>query len=114
MEILKAFNSGLAFLLELAMLAAFSYWGFFGDKSIWVKWTLGIGVPLVAVVIWGYLLAPKSGHRLGVTWGTILSSALFLTAALALYQTGQSTLAIALALIVIINRGLILLWKQTR
>ena len=32
-ETLKVINAGLAFLLELAMLTAVGYWGFYGDKS---------------------------------------------------------------------------------
>ena len=49
---LKAINAGLAFFLELAMLAGFGYWGFYGDKSVLIKWILGIGIPVVVAVVW--------------------------------------------------------------
>ncbi len=111
-EILKTINSALAFFLELIMLAAFSYWGFHGEKSILMKWLLGIGTPLAAAFIWGLYLAPKAEHRLNITAGAILSLVLFLGAALALYQTGHSALAITLAVIIIINRAFLLFWKQ--
>lgn len=112
MEILKAVNAGLAFLLELAMLASFGYWGFQGEKSIWIKWGLGIGTPLAVAILWGLLLAPKANQRLNILWGTLLSLGLFCLAALALYQTDHPTLAFTLAVIAIVNRILVLLWRQ--
>jgi len=112
MEILKAINAGLAFLLELAMLAAFGYWGFQGEKSIWIKWGLGIGIPLAVAILWGLLLAPKANQRLNILWGTLLSLGLFCLAALALYQTDHPALAIALTVIAIVNRILVVLWRE--
>ena len=112
MEIIKTLNVGLAFLLELAMLAAFGYWGFQGEKSVWIKWGLGVGIPLVAAILWGILLAPMADQRLNIIGGTLLSSGLFFLAALALYQTNHPTLAIALAAITIVNRALVLRWQQ--
>lgn len=111
-EILKTINSALAFLLELIMLAAFSYWGFHGEKSVLMKWLLGIGAPLTVAFIWGLYLAPNAEHRLNVTAGTILSFVLFLGAAIALYQTGHFVLAMTFTIIVIINQVLLLFWKQ--
>jgi hypothetical protein len=112
MEISKSINAGLAFLLELAMLAAFGYWGFQGEKSTWIKWGLGIGIPLVVAILWGLLLAPRATRRLNSRWGTLLSSGLFCLAALALYQTNHLALAITFAGIAIVNRILIFLWRQ--
>ena len=60
---IKAINAGLAFFLELAMLAGFGYWGFYGDKSVLIKWLLGIGIPVIVAVVWGMFFAPNSGHR---------------------------------------------------
>jgi hypothetical protein len=112
METLKALNAGVAFLLELAMLAALSYWGFQGEKSVWIKWGLGIGIPVVVAIIWGIFLAPRSKQRLNLVGGTLLSLGLFCLAAIALYQTNHPTLAITLAVIAIVNRALVILWKQ--
>ena len=112
MNILKSINAGLAFLLELAILAAFGYWGFQGEKSIWLKWGLGIGAPLVVAVLWGLLLAPRANRRLNSQWGIFLSLGLFCLAAFAVYQTNHPALAITLAVIAIINRILTYLWRQ--
>jgi hypothetical protein len=112
MDTLKALNAGVAFVLELFMLAALSYWGFQGEKSVWIKWSLGIGIPLAVAILWGKLLAPRASQRLNIIGGTLLSLGLFCLAAIALYQTNHPTLAVILVVIAIVNRVLAILWKQ--
>lgn len=111
-ELLKNINPGISFLLELAMLAGFGYWGFHGDKSVWMKWALGIGLPLIVMVVWGLWLAPKADHRLNIMGGVVLSSILFLLAAAALYNAQQPVLAIIFAAVIVLNQALTLAWKQ--
>ena len=111
MQILRGTNAGMSFALELAMLAAFSYWGFTVGGGL-VAWALAIALPLLGVLVWGAFLAPRSNRRLTLVPGALLSWALFLLAAAALWVTGQTALAIALALIASVNRMLILTWKQ--
>lgn len=111
-DALKGINTAIAFFLELAMLIAFGYWGFHGEKSTWLKWLLGIGIPLIVIVAWGFWMAPRSEYRLGLLPGVIVSSILFLLAAAALYQTGQTTLATIMAVITIVHEILVLLWRQ--
>jgi hypothetical protein len=112
LETLKVVNAALAFFLELAMLAVFSYWGFHGEKNILAKWFLGIGTPLVVAILWGVFLSPNAEYRLDITAGTVLSLVLFSIAVMALYQTNHPALAIALASIVIVNQIFLFLWKQ--
>ncbi|WP_125609581.1 YrdB family protein [Specibacter cremeus] len=83
------------FLLEVAMLAAFCFWGFSRDAPWNV--VLGIGVPAVVVVLWGLFLAPKASRRLSRALVTVTSLALFLAAALALAVAGHPVLALILA-----------------
>lgn len=111
-ETLKIINAGLSFFLELAMLASLGYWGFYGDKSTLAKWSLGIGLPILAAIIWGLFLAPRATYRLGNISGNLLSLILFLLAATLLYYTQHTLLAIIFASTAIVNRVLILLWKQ--
>lgn len=111
-EMLKTTNAGLAFFLELAMLASFGYWGFYGDKSVLTKWVLGLGLPLIVAVVWGILLAPQAAYRLNMTSGAMLSLILFLLAATALFQTQHHTLAIIFAVLAIINQAFMVIWKQ--
>lgn len=111
MQIVRGLNAGISFALELAMLAAFAYWGFtIGDG--WVAWALAIALPLLGAVVWGMFFAPRSERRLGLWPGALLSWVLFLLGAAALWATGQSALAIALALVASANRLLVLSIKQ--
>ena len=109
---LKVINAGLAFFLELGMLAAFGYWGFYGDKSGLAKWLLGIGLTLLTAVVWGMFLAPRAVYRLNSISGNLLSLILFFLAAAALFYTHHPVLAIVFALTALVNRILILLWRQ--
>ena len=60
MEIIKSLNLLLRFLLELCGLVALGYWGFKTGQQMIVKIVLGIGGPLLFVVIWSIFLAPAS------------------------------------------------------
>lgn len=112
MAILKGLNATLAFLLELAMLASLGYWGYQSTASVWLKWSLAIGLPLIAIVIWSVYFAPKAIRRLSIVPGALLSLGLFLLAALALYSTNQPVAAMVLATLGIVNRVFVLLWRQ--
>lgn len=112
MAIVKGINVTLAFLLELAMLFAFGYWGWQRGQSGPAKWGLMLGLPLLAVLVWGAFFAPQARWRLSITPGLLLSLGLFLLAALALYQAHQPVAALVLAVIAMLNRVLALLWQQ--
>ena len=112
MGVLKNLNIGLTFLLELAMLVEFGYWGFFGGNSGWLRWVLGIGLPLAAAILWGFRFAPRAVRRLGNPGGPALSALLFLLAAAALIFAQQRELAVILAFISVVNRILVLAWRQ--
>jgi Protein of unknown function (DUF2568) len=63
-NILKVANLALSFFLEFCMLVGFAYWGFKTGSSLMAQLFLGIGVPLVVIVVWGVFLAPASMRRL--------------------------------------------------
>ncbi|WP_427018556.1 YrdB family protein [Pseudarthrobacter sp. P1] len=50
------------FALEVAMLAAICAWGFRQDAP-W-NYVLGVGLPAVVIILWGYFMAPKAQRRL--------------------------------------------------
>jgi hypothetical protein len=105
--IIKNANLALAFLLELSVLAALGYWGFHTGTGTLVRIVLGIGAPLVAVVVWGLLGAPKSAWQLQGPWYLVLSVIWFGSAALGLFVAGQRNLGIAFALIFVVNQVLV-------
>lgn len=110
--ILRGINAGVAFALELAMLAAFGYWGYWVGEGTIIKWGLAMGLPVIAIALWSLLFAPKAANRLPIVPGALGSLALFLLAAVALFVTNQTTLAIGMATVAIVNRVLVLVWKQ--
>ncbi len=112
MKLLKALNAGIAFALELAMLAAFGYWGYWFGGALWLKWLLAIAIPVLAAAGWGLFFAPRSTKRLPLLPGALLSLGLFLLSAAALYFANQVGWALGLAIIAIANRVLVLLWRQ--
>lgn len=112
MEIVQAANLALRFILELCLLAAFGYWGFKTGQSTIVKIALGIGVPLLVAAVWAFFLAPASKTRLQEPWLLIVELILFGSAVAALYSLGQRNVAWAFALVYLLNRILMYIWKQ--
>ena len=94
------------------MLAAVGYWGFMTHSGWPMKILFGIGLPLFIALIWGYFMAPKSLHRLSGIPFTIMDIILLGSGALALYASGQKTLACIYAAVLVISEILRLVWKQ--
>lgn len=112
MDVLKGLNLVLAFGLEMAMLAAFGYFGFQSTPQPMLRWVLALALPLATASFWGAVLAPRAAHRLPILPGTLVSLGMFLLAALALYGSGQPTLAVAMAVGAVVHGALVLLWRQ--
>lgn len=100
---LKSINLALAFLLELAMLAAFAVWGIYTGQSTLGKIGLGIGIPLAAAVIWGLFMAPRSSMRLQGAAYLVLKILMFGVAVAALVAPGYTTLGVVFGAAALIN-----------
>lgn len=109
---MKAVNLALAFLLELALLAALGFWGFHLGRSNAVHWIVGLAAPLLLAVVWGRIAAPMAGHRLHPTQLLVFKIVVFTLGAVALYAAGQKRWAIALEGISLVNLALAFMWKQ--
>ena len=112
LPVLKNANLALAFLLELGVLAALGYWGFQTGQGLIAKIALGIGAPLIAVVVWGIFGAPKSAWQLKGIPRLTLQVVFFGSAAVALFISGQRILGVAFALIFVLNHVLLYTWDQ--
>jgi hypothetical protein len=62
LELIKGATLALRFLLELCALGALGYWGFKTGGGALAKVGLGLGVPLVAAVVWGTFVAQGAGE----------------------------------------------------
>ena len=110
--VLQSINLGVAFLLELCMLGALAYWGFRTSDNLLVQLLLGLGTPLLAIVIWARFMAPKSKSRLTGVAYLLVKLILFGAATFGLVTVGQTTLAIIFAVATVINQILLIVWKQ--
>jgi len=112
MNALKGLNLLVRFLLELCMLASVGYWGFTTYSSWALKILFGIGLPVLLAVIWGFFMAPRSTHRLSGISFTVMDFILLGSGAVALYASGQTTLAWIYAFVLVVSEILRLVWKQ--
>lgn len=112
MELLKVINIGLRFLLELCILVIFGYWGFQTGSNNFMKILLGLGAPILFAVMWGTFLAPKSPMRLHEPWLFLLELVVFSLTCWALYSTGKVDLTVAFGGIYILNKILMVIWRQ--
>jgi hypothetical protein len=112
MIVLKYANLALAFLLELCALAALGYWGFVTGGGLPAKIGLGVGVPLLAAVLWGVFESPRASLPLPEPWHLLFALAFFGCASAALYAAHHARLALVFALVVILNQVLVYIWGQ--
>jgi hypothetical protein len=85
-----------AFLAELAALAALAVWGWSAvDSTVW-RLVLAVAAPAVAAVLWGVFAAPRAPVRVPVL-SVLVKVLVFGAAVLALLATGHPVLGIVLA-----------------
>jgi hypothetical protein len=112
MIVLEYANLALAFFLELCALAALGYWGFVTGEGLPATLGLGVGVPLLAAVLWGVFESPRASLPLPEPWHLFFALVFFGCAAAALYAAGLARTALTFALVVIVNLVLAFVWGQ--
>ncbi|WP_406196746.1 YrdB family protein [Kitasatospora sp. NBC_01560] len=92
-----AVNGGLAFALELGLLAALCYWGFTTGSSPLTRTLLGVGAPALAALTWGLFLAAGGPTvRLPLAAEITLKLVVFAVGAVALHAAGRPALGLVL------------------
>lgn len=86
--------AGMGFALEVAMIAAFLYWGL-QQSSPW-NLVLGIGIPAAVVVLWGVFMAPRSERRLPENTLRWTALGIFVLAGVALLAAGTMVLGVVM------------------
>ncbi len=112
MNILKSLNLAIRFLIELCMLVAIGYWGFSTHAGWVLKAIFGLGLPVLLIVIWSLLLAPRATHPLHGIPHTLLSLILLASGAVALFAAGRAALGWIYVAILVVNQILLMVWKQ--
>ena len=85
-----------AFLAELAALAALASWGWSTGGSTAGRVVLAVAAPAVAAVLWGVFAAPRAPVRVPALT-VLVKVVVFGAAVLALFATGHPVLGILLA-----------------
>jgi hypothetical protein len=106
LSVIKNANLALSFLLELGVLAALAYWGSHTGQGTFTSIALGIGAPVLAVVVWWLFGAPQAKWHLNGSYRLLLEVIFFGSAAVALFAAGQHVLGVAFALVFSLNTGL--------
>lgn len=106
-------NDVLAFLVELAALAVFAWWGAETGGGPAVSLLLGIGAPLVAAVVWGLFASPKARVKLPRAGVLAVQGLVFFMALICLDLVGHRTLAILFGVIAAANRVIANLDRDT-
>jgi hypothetical protein len=104
---MKMANLGVRFLLELCALAALAVWGWQLTDALWAQVLLAVAAPLVAAVAWGAWVAPKAVRRLPDPARLAVEALVFAAATAALLSMQHVALALALALIYVVNVSLL-------
>jgi hypothetical protein len=99
-------NLALRFLLELAAWFALGYWGWTQQQGL-TRWLLAIGLPLIAMALWGTFRVPGDPGEAPVAVSGIVRLALegiiLFGGALALYSSDQEGWGVTLAVILILH-----------
>jgi hypothetical protein len=114
-------NLAVRFLLELSALAALCYWGLTLGHDIPVKahvhdmvmkMMLGVGIPLVAAILWGAFVTPRRRFDVPLPARLAVELIVFGAATAGLLATGHPVLGLALAVLAVLNRVLVQVWRQ--
>jgi len=108
----KQLNLLLAFLLELAMLAAYAVKGLALPLAEPLPVLAAVLLPLFVIVVWGLFAAPKARFPLPAGATFALKALLLFGGAGLLATAGQPVWAAVDAALVALNLGLIALWGQ--
>ncbi|GAA1992133.1 DUF2568 domain-containing protein [Catenulispora subtropica] len=97
-------NAGLAFALELGLLAALCHWGVRTGRTTLTKTVLAAGATIAGIVVWAVFLA-AGGHtvHLPEVAEALLKSAVFLVAAGILATGGRRRLGIGFAVAALVS-----------
>ncbi len=108
---LKAANLALKFLLELAAIAAFAYWGA-SHSPVVLALILAVGLPAMFIAAWGIWAAPRSRRRLPRETRVPFELGCFALAAVALIAAGATVAGIAFAVVAAVNAVLLAVFDQ--
>ncbi|MER5545180.1 YrdB family protein [Streptomyces sp. NPDC001118] len=107
-------NEFLAFVIELAALACLSWWGFGAGGNLALHVLLGVGTPLLAIVLWSLFAAPRARLRPALPLVLVVKAVVLGGGAAALYAVGHPVGAVVMAVVVVVNTALAETFRRRR
>ncbi|MEV5873628.1 YrdB family protein [Streptomyces sp. NPDC052101] len=107
-----AANEVLAFALEIAALACLSWWGFGAGDALAPQVLLGVGTPLLAIVLWSLFAAPRARLRQRLPLVLVVKALVLGGGAAALYGAGHPVAAVTMAVVVVGNTALAEIFRR--
>jgi hypothetical protein len=108
---MRAANLFAKFMLELAALAAFAFWGSTIASGI-AAVVIAIAAPFVMAVLWGWFAAPRAKRRLPLPARVPFELGVFALATVALVAASSTLAAVVFASAVLINAALLTVFGQ--
>lgn len=109
---MKSLNLLVVFLSELAVLASVATWGFTLGTGWVVRLLAGIGGPAVMIALWWLFGAPDAPHKVHGAIRVAFETGWFGAGAVALALAGYTALALVLAVVMALSKGLAVAWHQ--
>lgn len=110
--LIKKVNMALRFFIEIIDFLVIVDWGIQTGKGVLIKIGFSICIPIILILIWGHYGAPNAKRKLPPSIHLLLEIIIFGIPIVLLHSLGQTFLALILALIFIVNRTLMFIWKQ--
>jgi hypothetical protein len=96
-------NDLLRFFLELFAFVSLGIWGFLAFPLPWPGVLVGIGAPLLAILVWALFVSPKAVFRIDVFGKALVEIAVFSAAAIGWWMLGQPVVAIVFAIVAAVS-----------
>ena len=103
-----AANLALRFVLEICALVALGYAGAVLGDGLVASLALGVGLPLVAGVLWGLLVAPKATLDAPFAVRLLVETAVFVGAGVSLVVAGRVGTGVLLMVVWLLNKTALL------
>ncbi|MFF8941412.1 YrdB family protein [Streptomyces sp. NPDC014864] len=106
-------NEVLAFLLELAALGFLGWWGFGAGHEGALRILLGVGTPLLAIMVWALFAAPRARLRPRLPLVLVVKALVLGGGAAALYGVGHPVAAGVVAVVTALNTAVAEIFRAT-
>jgi len=96
-------NDLIRFLLELFAIVSLGIFGFAAFELPWPGVLIGIGAPLLAILLWALFRSPKAVFSVDAFVKALVEIAVFSSAAIAWWIMGQPVVAVVFAVIAAVS-----------